>query len=137
MISTVFFCRGFQTLSSETSTKHVGFGRGFWALLLPALVNTGPKAARTKVTCAEGLKRACTFQTPSVTKAWSWVLVAEGQCLVPLELIERMEKGRSCAEPELCQSPAACGELLLRVLELHSLNKRLCLIPVHEGRAPC
>lgn len=45
--------------------------------------------------------------------------------------------GRSCAESELCQSPAAHEELLLRVVELPSLNKRLCHIHVHGGRAPC
>lgn len=38
----------------------MGFGIGFWALLLPALVNADPKAARSYVTLAEGLK--CAFK---------------------------------------------------------------------------
>ena len=59
----------------------------------------------------------------------------EGQCLVPLELVERVVWKQAGAV--LCQSPALREELPLRVVELHSLNKRLCLIHVHEGRAPC
>lgn len=106
------------------SIEHMGLGRGFWVLLLPAILNTGPKAARSKVTLIDSLKCAFAFQTRcqqglELRSAWwrdnAWLLIGRV-----------MMKGPCCPR-----------ELLLRVVELHSLNKRLCLIPVQEGRAPC
>lgn len=61
------------------------------------------------------------------------ICVEEKQCWAPLELPERVVWEQAGA----VLSPAAHEELLLRVVELPSLNKRLCHFRVHGGRAPC